>query len=230
MAELPASLLADKDKPTWVKYQEELLSVILSQHYGQITKTLLLLGGVIGKGHLSSQAAITKTLLLPGGAAGNSRLSKLDACTSSRPPPSVTSLPRLVSSTPRYLGPLKIFGTNFWPGPPCPSSLQWATCVQAQRPGHLQDTAREGHVTLEAVGEEKGALFKAEPPASFLADEDKPTWVKNQEELLPVILIHPYGQVAITRILLLLGGIIGKGNLSSQAAITKTLLLPGGRH
>ena len=30
MAELPASLLADKDKPTWVKYQEELLSVILS--------------------------------------------------------------------------------------------------------------------------------------------------------------------------------------------------------
>ena len=69
-----------------------------------------------------------------------------------------------------------------------------------------------------------------EPPVSFLADEDKPTWVKNQEELLPVILIHPYGQVAITRILLLLGGIIGKGNLSSQAAITKTLLLPGGRH
>ena len=71
-------------------------------------------------------------------------------------------------------------------------------------------------------------------PATFRIQQGRattpwrPTWVENQEELLPVILIHPYGQVTITRTLLLLGGIIGKGNLSSQDTITKILLLPWG--
>ena len=35
-------------------------------------------------------------------------------------------------------------------------------------------------------------------------------------------------QAAITKTLLLPGGVIGKGNLCDRAAITKTLLLPGG--